>query len=147
MRILPKYRRWLLCFILGLPGIFIPHFDYMGPNRERFTLGWPIPSMDILVGGIPDGHLIHLQPGPETIIATAFWTILIWCAWRVCSWAVSLGYWRRLGIQWLIYAMYSILVLWFIASTLDFIRSAKEGEAMSRQEDAMGRINTTLSAK
>jgi hypothetical protein len=114
---LPELRRnlqWLLCVALALPGILVPQFDYMGPNRVRYTLGWPVPSMDILVGGIDDGHILHFQPDLGLLLAAALWVFVIHFAWRARRWAIDCSHWRGAAVQALLTALYCILMVAFL---------------------------------
>src|SRR5688572_2022347 len=99
MRFISQHRQWLLYFALALPGVLVPRLEYMGPNRVRYNLGWPIPGMDILVGEMVDGWILHFQPGPCLLIAVTFWVFVIRLAWLARRWAMDCPDWRGAAVQ------------------------------------------------
>jgi hypothetical protein len=120
MRTIFQYRHWLLCLVLALPGILVPQFDYMGPNRTRYSLGLP-PGMDLLLGGLEDGHVLHFQPDLVLLVIIALWVFVIHLACRARLWAIACSDWRGMAVQALLTVIYCALVLWFLYGTVQVI--------------------------
>src|ERR1041384_6522069 len=114
MHVVRKYRLWLLYFALAVPAIFLPRFDYMGPNRVRYNLGLPPSMMDVLICEFDDGQILHLQPSPLLLLVAACWTYVASLAWRARQWAMVRPDWRGALVQAILTSFYCALVFCFL---------------------------------
>jgi hypothetical protein len=121
MRAVLRYRQWVFYFALAVPAILLPQFAYMAPNRVRYELGWPVSAMDILIGGIQDGRILHFQPTPVLLVTAPIWTYLMSLAWRTRVWAVTRGDWLAASVQATLTSLYCALVFRFLYGAVQVV--------------------------
>jgi hypothetical protein len=125
LRLLRQHHHWFIYAALALPGILLPQFDYISVNRVRYSVGWPITGMDVVVGDVfGDGHVVHFQPDLGVLAAIALWVFIVAIALRTRRWATGCQHWRAAPIQALVTSLYSALVIWFLFGATQVIWDA-----------------------
>jgi hypothetical protein len=112
---------WLFYFVLALPAVLLPQFGYMGLNRVRYNLGWPVSGMDILIGGIEDGQILHFQPSPALLAVAALWTWMMGLAWRARRWAKIRSDGLGAFVQATLTSLYCALVFCFLDGVVQVV--------------------------
>lgn len=113
-------RRWLFYSALGMPAVLLPRFDYMGPTRVRYSLGWPFSGMDLLIA-LQEGSLLHFQPSPLLLLFVGIGAYLASLGWRARRWAVMTPDWRGAFVQPVLTSLYCALLFCFLHGTVQAI--------------------------
>ena len=114
------FRRWLFFLALALPVIFLPFPEYMGLNSERFSFGIP-PTLDIHLGGINDGRILHFEPSIWLVLSIVIWTLVVRLAWQSRLSAVAHPGWLGAFVQAFLTSLYCVILFLFFYGLIYFV--------------------------